>query len=98
MAWRGRGYDPAAAVVALAGIMLHGLRHTPHLKASIISSVIFTIISTLFNFYAMRRGTMAVGLGCASLGEDLRAMPRVIGGFLAVLPLWVWRSLRSSEA
>lgn len=78
--------------------LVHRLRHTPHLKASIVSSVIFTVFSTLFNFYAMRRGTMVVGRGCASLGQDLRAMPRVIAGFLAVLPLWVWRSLRSSVA
>jgi predicted membrane protein len=36
--------------------LVHWLRHTPHLKASIISSMSFTVISTLFNFYAMRRG------------------------------------------
>src|SRR5580658_5592451 len=40
---------------------VHWLRHTPHLKASIISSMSFTVVSTLFNFYAMRRGTMVVG-------------------------------------
>jgi len=78
--------------------LVHWLRHTPHLKASVISSVIFTIFSTLFNFYAMRRGTMVVGRNSPSLAQDMRAMPRVIGGFLAVLPLWIWRSLRSSEA
>ncbi len=78
--------------------LVHWLRHTPHLKASIISSMSFTVISTLFNFYAMRRGTMTVGRNCATLGEDMRAMPRVIGGFLAVIPLWVLRSLRGSEA
>lgn len=78
--------------------VVHWLRHTPHLKASIISSVTFTIFSTLFNFYAMRRGTMVVGRNSASFVEDLRALPRVIGGFLAAGPLWVWKSLGSSEA
>jgi hypothetical protein len=78
--------------------LVHWLRHTPHLKASIISSMSFTVISTLFNLYAMRRGAMVVGAGCRTLGQDLRAMPRMIGGFLAVIPLWVVRSLRSSEA
>src|SRR5271165_4178983 len=65
--------------------MVHWLRHTPHLKVSIISSMAFTVVSTLFNFYAMRRGTMVVGRNGASLGQDMRAMPRVIGGFLAVI-------------
>jgi hypothetical protein len=78
--------------------LVHWLRHTPHLKASIVSSLSFTAISTLFNFYAMRRGTMVVGDNCPSLGHDMRAMPRVIGGFLAVIPLWVVRSLRGNEA
>ena len=78
--------------------LVHWLRHTPHLKASIISSMSFTVISTLFNFYAMRRGTMTVGRDAASLAQDLRAMPRVIFGFVTVLPRWVWRSLSSSEA
>jgi hypothetical protein len=79
-------------------LLVHWLRHTPHLKASIISSVSFTVISTLFNFYAMRRGAMVVGKNCGTLAQDMRAMPRMIGGFLAVIPLWVARSLRGSEA
>jgi hypothetical protein len=78
--------------------LMHWLRHTPHLKTSIISSMTFTVFSTLFNFYAMRRGTMVVGKDSASVAEDLRAMPRVLGGFLAVVPLWAWRSLRSRTA
>jgi hypothetical protein len=78
--------------------LVHWLRHTPHLKASIISSMSFTVVSTLFNFYAMRRGTMRVGKNCASLGQDMRAMPRMIGGFLAVIPMWAVRSLRSAPA
>lgn len=78
--------------------LMHWLRHTPHLKASIISSVSFTVISTLFNFYAMRRGALVVGRNARSIGADMRALPRMIGGFLSVLPLWAWRSLGSREA
>jgi hypothetical protein len=77
---------------------VHYLRHTAHLKVSIISSMIFTVFSTLFNFYAMRRGTMVVGENSASVMEDLKALPRVIGGFLAAGPLWAWRSMRSLDA
>jgi len=78
--------------------LVHWLRHTPHLKVSLISSITFTVFSTLFNLYAMRRGTMVVGRNAPSIGADLRAMPRVIGGFLAALPLWTWRSLRGYGA
>jgi hypothetical protein len=78
--------------------LMHWLRHTPHLRASIISSLSFTVVSTLFNCYAMRRGTMVVGANAGSIGDDMRALPRVIGGFVSVLPLWLWRSLRMREA
>jgi hypothetical protein len=98
--WQGA----AAAIILLPlsshslEFLVHWLRHTPNLKTSIISSMSFTAISTLFNFYAMRRGTMVVGENSATLGQDMRAMPRMIGGFLAVIPLRVARSLRGSEA
>jgi hypothetical protein len=78
--------------------LVHWLRHTPHLKASIIASVSFTMLSTLFHCYAMRRGAMIVGENAASLGADMRRMPRILGGFLACGPLFVWRALRSRTA
>jgi hypothetical protein len=76
--------------------LVHWLRHTPHLRTSIISSISFTVISTLFNFYAMRRGTLVVGENATSFAADLRAMPRTIAGFVGAGPLWLWRSLRCS--
>jgi hypothetical protein len=74
--------------------VLHWLRHTPHLRASVISSMCFTAVSTLFNFYAMRRGTLVVGKNSPSLADDFRRMPRIIGEFLAAGPVWAWRSVR----
>lgn len=78
--------------------LLHWMRHTPHLRTSIISSMSFTVVSTLFNFYAMRRGTLLVGKNSPSLLSDLKRMPRIIAGFVAVVPLWAWRSFRSLGA
>ena len=78
--------------------LVHWLRHTPNLRTSVIASISFTVVSTLFNFYAMRRGTMTVGPTGASLGQDLRAMPGIICGFLTVLPRWVWRSVIGNAA
>jgi len=70
-------------------LAVHILRGTPKLFTSIVSSVIFTAISTLFNLYAMRRGALVVGGGSASVGADLRRMPRLIAGFVAAGPIAV---------
>ena len=73
---------------------IHFARHTPKLITSIISSVIFTALSTLFNLYAMRRNVLIVGAEGGSLASDFRAIPRVLAGFLAAVPLAFWRRLR----
>jgi hypothetical protein len=41
---------------------------------------------------------MIVGENAASLAEDMRRMPRIIGSFLADGPLFVCRLLRSRFA
>jgi hypothetical protein len=61
---------------------VHSLRHTPNLRASILVSVLFTILSTLFNLYAMRQGVLIVGHEGRSLAEDLRALPGIILSFV----------------
>jgi hypothetical protein len=66
--------------------VLHLFRGTPHLRIAEIVSLILSGISALFNWYAMRRGTLLVGAGGASFGSDLGRLPRLIFGFLAVLP------------
>ncbi len=70
--------------------LVHSLRHTPHLAANIISSVCFTIISTLFNWYAMRKGSLIVGREGQTVAKDLCSMPRLIVSFLAAGPLALW--------
>jgi hypothetical protein len=75
-------------------LTVHLARGTPKLLASMISSVIFTILSTLFHLYAMRRGVLIVGTGSRSLAADFRQMPRIVAGFLAAGPLALWRLAR----
>ncbi|MBS1874290.1 MAG: hypothetical protein JSU00_13825 [Acidobacteria bacterium] len=76
----------AAVILPLAShaieFMVHYLRGTPRLGASLIASVTFTVLSTLFNLYAMRHGVLVVGEGRRSLADDFRAMPRIVVGFL----------------
>jgi len=65
---------------------LHWFRGTPHLRPAEITSVGIGAISALFNWYAMRRGTLLVGAEGRAFTSDLGRLPGLILGFLAVLP------------
>jgi hypothetical protein len=88
-----------AAAVLLPGashsveLAVHLLRGTPNIITSMIASVSFAVVSTLFNLYAMRHGALVVGAGGSSLASDLRRMPVLIGGFLAAVPLAITSKL-----
>ncbi len=60
-------------------------------------SVLFSVISVLFNLFAMRHGVLLVGAGeeTRSLGNDLKRMPRMIGEFTAYLPVQISKNLES---
>lgn len=62
---------------------IHSLRGTPNLRANILASICFTIVSTLFNLHAMREGVLVVGENAGSVAADMRALPRTILTFLA---------------
>jgi hypothetical protein len=68
---------------------VHWLRGTARLERSIMLSVFFTVVSTLFNLYAMRRGALIVGEGRNTLWHDLRRMPRLILAFIALPVAWL---------
>ena len=74
--------------------LVHWMRGTRKLLPSIISSVCFTLVSTLFNSYAMRRGALVVGEGRSSLAHDLRCMPRLLLDFVLAIP----RRIRTAAA
>ncbi|MGO9240255.1 MAG: hypothetical protein ACLQBJ_05545 [Bryobacteraceae bacterium] len=71
---------------------IHYTRGTPVLARSILTSICFTQISNLFNLYAMRRGALIVGAEARPLGEDMKRVPALIGGFLLVLPRMAGRA------
>jgi hypothetical protein len=66
--------------------LLHWFRGTPHLRIAGIVSFVVSAVSALFNWYAMRRGTLLVGSEGGGFAGDLRRLPRLLFGFLAVLP------------
>ena len=75
---------------------MHWLRGTPHLRLAEIISIVVSAVSALFNFYAMRRGTLLVGGEGGSFGSDLSRLPRLLLGFLAELPRRAGRHLKPS--
>jgi hypothetical protein len=75
-------------------LAVHLANGTPKLAHSLIASVAFTEIATLFNLYAMRRGALVVGAEASSIGSDLRRVPALIAGFVAFVPLWILRRIR----
>jgi len=74
------------AIFQVSEYWLHWLRGTPHLRPAEIVSVIVSAISALFNWYAMRRGTLLVGSEGRTFGTDLCSLPRLILAFMAILP------------
>ncbi len=77
-------------------LTIHWLRGTPNLKASIGSSILFTIFSTLFNLYSMRRGSLVVGQDAQSIWRDIRNFPALICGFLISGPREIWRAAQGA--
>ena len=73
---------------------VHSLRGTPRLMTSVSVSIGFSVLTVLFNLYAMRHGVLIADREHKSLLKDFAAMPRIILGFIAVVPLWLWRLWR----
>ncbi len=78
--------------------LLHWFRGTPHLRIAAIVSLLVSAVSALFNWYAMRRGTLLVGREAGGFGGDLRRLPRLLLGFLAVLPRKIVRKSQSDSS
>jgi hypothetical protein len=73
--------------------LVHYLHGTPKLGPSIIASVCFTALATLFNLFAMRRGVLVVGRAESSLASDMRQIPRTILAFLVAGPIALYKGV-----
>lgn len=62
-------------------------------------SVMFSILSALFNLFVMRHGVMLVGAGSESksLGQDLKRIPLLIVEFVAFLPNEILSAIRTGK-
>lgn len=62
-------------------------------------SVLFSVLSALFNLFVMRKGVMLVGAGSEtkSLGQDLKRIPLLIIEFIVILPNAILKSMRTGK-
>lgn len=72
--------------------LVHWLRGTENLAASVTLSVAMTMVSTAFNIHAMRRGALIVGEGSSSLTADLARMPSLVASFVGDPAVAAWRN------
>jgi hypothetical protein len=84
--------------------IVHWSAGTPRLGASIAASVAFSVLTTSFNLFAMRRGALVVGHGGQTLRSDLRRLPGLFAAFAvagARIPaalLRAWRRRRRKRS
>lgn len=78
-------------------LAMHMATGTAKLLRSMIASVAFTELATLFNLYAMRRGALVVGNQAPSMIDDLRRIPNLIAGFIVAGPMAVVRGFARQE-
>jgi hypothetical protein len=70
---------------------LHNANGTEKITAGVATSISLSVLSAMFNLFAMRRGVLIVGDERASLIDDLRRMPRVVFDFVMAIPRALWR-------
>jgi hypothetical protein len=78
--------------------LVHWLRGTHHLHAALIGATSVSAISSLFNWFAMKRGTLLVGNEGMSFQRDLRRLPLLAVSFFIGGPRWLWRQARETRA
>jgi hypothetical protein len=71
----------------------HNANGTEKITAGVVISISLSILSAMFNLFAMRRGVLIVGNERASLIEDLRRMPRLVFDFVMAIPRALWRTI-----
>ena len=85
------------AVAHSIEFVIHWMAGTPAVRLSVLVSIAFSEVSTLFNLFAMRRGVLLVGEDDAgSFGRDLARLPGLIIDFLSLVPAAAVQFVRRS--
>jgi hypothetical protein len=78
-------------------LALHWAGGTEKLARSITASICFSLLSAVFNLFAMRRGALIVGEERQSLLADLRQMPFIIFDFVTAIPRAIWQVININK-
>jgi hypothetical protein len=70
---------------------VHYASGATRIAAGLAASISLSVLSAVFNLFAMRRGVLIVGDERASLIDDLRRMPRIVFDFVMTIPRALWR-------
>jgi hypothetical protein len=74
--------------------LVHRSAGTARLGESVAASIAFSIVTTSFNLFAMRRGALVVGDEGQSLLDDFRRLPTLFAAFLRAGTALPWRVVR----
>lgn len=78
---------------------LHTLNGDVNKGKAIIISISFSIVSAIFNLFAMRRDALLVKDERAqTLWQDLVKLPKIVGEFMFYPIVWLWRRNRNRTA
>jgi hypothetical protein len=84
------------AVMQAVEYFVHWLRGTHHLHAVMLGSVVVSVLSSLFNWFAMKRGTLLIGGEGSSLQGDLRRLPLLAVSFVMSGPRCLGQAYRKT--
>lgn len=71
---------------------LHTLNGDANKGKAIVISITFSIVSAIFNLFAMRRDALLVkDARAGSLWADLAKMPAIVGEFIFFPVIWLWK-------
>ena len=78
---------------------LHTLNGDVNKGKAIIISISFSIVSAIFNLFAMRRDALLVKDDRAqTLGQDLVRLPKIVGEFMFYPFIWLWNRSKKKSA
>ena len=83
------------AITLVFDALFHHAMGTPNLRAGVLVSLVVSILSSGFNWYSMRRGTLLVGPRSRTFSSDIAALPILIGRFILTPFMLLVRALKT---
>lgn len=78
---------------------LHTLNGDVNKGKAIVISISFSILSAIFNLFAMRRDALLVkDARAGSLWQDIVKLPKIVGEFMFYPIIWLWKRHKKKQA